>query len=104
MAFRRNVLVELGGFDPAFHYFLDETDLNMRLARAGHATALVPLAEVHHGFAANRMRNRYRVPQDLFDIGASWAVFLRKHLVETERAARWTQLRQQERARLLRIW
>ena len=102
MAFRRSLLVEQGGFDPAFHYYLDETDLNMRLARAGHATALVPLAEVHHGFAANRMRASNRVPTDLFDIGASWAVFLRKHVVASERAQRWTDLRAQERRRLLR--
>ena len=101
MAFRRSVLVELGGFDPAFRYYLDETDLNMRLARAGHATALVPLAEVHHGFAANALRTRDRVPRDLFDIGASWAVFQRKHLVDTERKLHWKRLRGQERARLL---
>lgn len=102
MAFRRSVLVKLGGFDPAFHYYLDETDLNMRLARAGHATAIVPLAEVHHGFAANRMRNANRVPRDLFDIGASWAVFHRKHLPTPDHAAHWALLRAAERRRLLR--
>ena len=102
MAFRRDVLIGLGGFDPAFHYFLDETDLNMRLARAGHATALVPLAEVHHGFAANRMRRANRVPRDLFDIGASWAVFQRKHVASSERGAQWARLRAAERLRLLR--
>lgn len=102
MAFRRDVLIDLGGFDPAFHYFLDETDLNMRLARAGHATALVPLAEVHHGYAANRMRSAARVPTDLFDIGASWAVFQRKHVAQTDRAAHWRSLRHEQRGRLLR--
>lgn len=101
MAFRRSVLIDLGGFDPAFHYFLDETDLNVRLARAGHATALVPLAEVHHGFAANRMRGANRVPRDLYDIGASWAVFQRKHIIDAERAHHWKRLRGGERARLL---
>lgn len=102
MAFRRDVLVQLGGFDPAFHYFLDETDLNMRLARAGHATAIVPLAEVHHGFAANATRSSHRVPRDLFDIGASWAVFQRKHLPEAERPAQWKRLRAEQRQRLVR--
>ena len=95
-------LVALGGFDPAFHYFLDETDLNMRLARAGHATAIAPLAEVHHGFAANALRAANRVPRDLFDIGARWAVFHRKHLPEAARASHWHELRAAERARLLR--
>lgn len=102
MAFRREVLVALGGFDPAFHYYLDETDLNMRLARAGHATAIAPLAEVHHGFAANHMRSSNRIPRDLFDIGASWAVFHRKHLPQSERASQWARLRADERRRLLR--
>ncbi len=102
MAFRRSVLIELGGFDTAFHYFLDETDLNIRLARAGHKTAIVPLAEVHHGFAANRLRTDARVPRDLFDIGASWAVFQRKYIAENKHPDQWQRLRTQERRRLLR--
>lgn len=104
MAFRRSVLVELGGFDPAYHYFLDETDLNMRLARHGHATAIVPLAEVHHGFAANALRTQARVPRNLFDIGASWAVLQRKYVSEHARAKQWAGLRENERRRALRYF
>ncbi|MEP1962762.1 glycosyltransferase family 2 protein [Tateyamaria sp.] len=99
MAVRRDVLVELGGFDPGFAFFLDETDLNLRLTRAGHATAIVPLAEVHHGFAASPRRRADRVPRDLFDIGASWAVFQRKYVPQTERIDHWRTLRAGERAR-----
>lgn len=102
MAFRRGVLVELGGFDPAYNYFLDETDLDLRLAQAGYATALVPLAEVHHGFAENRLRRSDRVPRDLFDIGASWAVFQRKHIAESRRPAHWAEIREEQRSRVLR--
>ncbi|AXI44672.1 glycosyl transferase family 2 [Sulfitobacter sp. SK012] len=101
MAFRRDVLVAIGGFDPAFHYYLEETDLNMRLARAGHATAISPLAEVHHGFAPNRMRRADRVPSDLFDIGASWAVFARKYIPDADRELHWQTIRTAERRRLL---
>lgn len=101
MAFRRTALIGLGGFDPAFHYFLDETDLNMRLAQAGHATAIAPLAQVHHGFAANGSRTAARVPRDLFDIGASRAVFQRKHVAEHQRVPQWARLRMSERVRLL---
>lgn len=79
MAVRRSVLAGMGGFDPAFRFYLDETDLNMRLARAGLATAIVPLAEVHHAYAASPRRSRTRGPRDLFDVGASTAVFLRRH-------------------------
>jgi len=101
MAFRRDVLVGIGGFDPAFHFYLDETDVNMRLARAGHATALVPLAQVHHGFAASIQRREDRVPRDLFEIGASWAVFQRKYIPKDNRATHWAGICAAERRRLL---
>ncbi len=79
MAVRRTTLLDLGGFDEAFAFYLDETDLNMRLALLGATTAIVPLAQVHHGFAASARRRADRVPRTLFQIGASLAVFLRKH-------------------------
>lgn len=102
MAFRRDVLVGIGGFDPAFRFFLDETDVNMRLARAGHATALVPLAQVHHGFSASARRRQDRVPRDLYEIGASWGVFQRKHLPKENRATHWQEQCASEKRRLLR--
>ena len=101
MAFRRDILVGIGGFDPAFRFYLDETDVNMRLARAGHATALVPLAQVHHGFAASATRRDDRVPRDLFEIGASWGVFQRKHIPKDDHAAHWSVQHASERRRLL---
>ncbi|MFQ5438825.1 MAG: glycosyltransferase family 2 protein, partial [Paracoccaceae bacterium] len=52
-AFRRKALVELGGFDENFRYFLDETDMNYRLGLAGWKTAIVPRAQVHHSYMAN---------------------------------------------------
>ncbi len=102
MAFRRDVLAEMGGFDPAFQYYLDETDLNLRLAEDGHKTALVPLAEVHHGFARNRQRTQARVPRDLTQIGASKAVFLRKHCPQEQRPSVWRRFCGDQRQRLVR--
>src|SRR5690606_23264203 len=78
-AFRRAGWLAAGGFDPAFRFYLDEADVNLRLAAAGHLTAVVPRAEVIHGFAASARRRADRVPADLTDIGASTAVFLRRH-------------------------
>ncbi|WP_299026491.1 glycosyltransferase [uncultured Sulfitobacter sp.] len=101
MAFRRDALVAIGGFDPAFRFYLDETDVNMRLARAGHSTALVPLAQVHHGFAASATRRGDRVPRDLYEIGASWGVFQRKHIPKEGRADHWDEICAAERRRLL---
>ncbi|TNF64211.1 MAG: glycosyltransferase [Rhodobacteraceae bacterium] len=102
MAFRRAVLARAGGFDPAYRYFLDETDLNLRLAAAGARTAILPDAVVHHGFAANAQRRADRVPRDLTQIGASWAVFLSRHCPEALRTRRWRDIRAGERARALR--
>lgn len=101
MAVRRDVLVDLEGFDPGFAFYLDETDLNLRLLRAGHATAIVPMAEVHHGFEASPRRRRDRVPSDLYDIGSSWAVFQRKYLPEAARAVHWRAIRGKERQRIM---
>lgn len=78
-AFRRRALVELGGFDVAFRYFLDEADLNWRLARAGWLTEFVPNAVVHHGSAPNMVRKQNRAPTSWFEVSASKVVFLRKH-------------------------
>jgi len=78
-AFRLSVLEQIGGFDPAFEYYLDESDLNIRLALAGKTTAVVPNAQVHHTTATSERRAFSRMPATLFQVGASVAVFLRKH-------------------------
>lgn len=77
-AFRCTDLRAIGGFDPAFAFYLDEADVNLRLAARG-ATAVVPMAQVHHGYLASARRSADRVPTSLMDIAASTAVFLRKH-------------------------
>jgi len=41
------------------------------------------------------------VPRDLFDIGASWAVFQRKYVPETQRDTHWRAIRAGERVRII---
>lgn len=101
MAVRRAVLAEMGGFDPAFRFYMDETDLNLRLAQAGHATAIVPLAQVHHGFAESPRRAADRTPRDLTEIGASIRVFLRKHCPPAQHKQAWRRERDAQRRRLM---
>lgn len=60
--------------------FISMTGLHMRLVAANHLTVIAPLARVHHGFASSIRRHGDRVSRDLFDIGASWAVFQRKFI------------------------
>lgn len=103
MAGRWDVLSGLGGFDETFHFYADETDLNMRAAQAGLATAIVPRAVVHHAFAASSRRRADRAPLDLTEIGASRAVFLRKWANPLHADRRLHEFGQQERLRLLKM-
>ncbi|NKX45116.1 glycosyltransferase family 2 protein [Roseicyclus persicicus] len=102
MALRRDCVTRTGGFDTGFRFYLDETDLALRLHRAGDRMAWLPGAVVHHGFAASRRRTEDRVPLDLFDVGASTALFLRKHAPDALEPAL-SQLEADQRARLLRL-
>jgi hypothetical protein len=101
-AFRREALLRLGGFDDRFRYFLDETDVNLRLAGLGLLTAVVPEAEVIHGMSESDTRRADRAPRDLTQIGASAAVFLGKHCPPGDRAAALAAFRAEQRRRALR--
>ncbi len=79
-AFRRDAVISVGGFDEAYRYYLDETDLALRLARAGWAAAYVAEAEVHHLREANVARDSLRTPRNLSQIAASKAYFCHRHL------------------------
>jgi GT2 family glycosyltransferase len=83
-AFRRDPLLAIGGFDPAFRFYLDEVDVNLRLQAV---TAVVPLAQVVHGFAESARRRADRVPLSLHDIGASAQCLLRRHQPQPAAAA-----------------
>lgn len=79
MAFRKSALMSIDGFDEGFRFFLDETDVKMRLDVDDWKTAIVPNAQVHHHFAPSPRRTASRAPTDLFEIGASKARFCAKH-------------------------
>ena len=68
-------MLEIGGFDEAYAYFLDETDACLRLAEAGWRLAVAPEAEVHHAYAANAQRRTDRAPLDLSACVHSTAYF-----------------------------
>lgn len=102
MAVRRTVLHSIGGFDPAFRFYLDDTDLAFRIGTRGLKTRFLPSAVVHHAFGPSAQRDADRVPLSLYDIGASTAAFLRKHAPGDmdEAIAR---LAEDQRARLFRL-
>ncbi len=101
MSFHRQTLITLNGFDEEFAYYLDDTDISLRLSESGHRAAAAPLAEVHHGFAASERRTTLRAPISLFDLARSSAIFFRRHETPnvTDLHAR---ILKRERLRLLR--
>jgi GT2 family glycosyltransferase len=101
-AYRRSDLLEIGGFDENFHYHLDETDVNMRLAARGRYIAVCPHAEVHHRMAPNARRGRKDVPKSLFEVGASMAVFMHKYAPPDEVDAVWRAYYRDRHSKLVR--
>lgn len=56
-SFRRAVLLEVGGFDEEYEYFLDETDVVCRVNDAGYQIIQRPDAFVHHKCGPSDMRD-----------------------------------------------
>ncbi len=56
MAVRREVFLQLGGFDPAYFCYGEDMDLCHRAARAGVRTILVPQARAVHGSGPSAVR------------------------------------------------
>lgn len=79
MGFRTEVIRAIGGFDPALRFYMDDTDLALRLAKAGHPIAAAPRAQIHHALAPSPTRNGRRAPKSLIEVGASSAVMAQKH-------------------------
>lgn len=77
--FRRSTLLQVGGFDEEFEYFLDETDLCLRLIDAGYVIRQLPCAFVHHKFAPSNLRNSNRVARNRYPILKNKIYFTLKH-------------------------
>lgn len=76
---RRDCLMQIGGFDEEYAYFLDETDVTVRLHDRGWASAIVPKAEIHHKFEPSHVRTAARVPRTMYPQIRSKAYFCCVH-------------------------
>jgi len=81
-SFRRSVLMEIGGFDEEYEYFLDETDVCLRIIDAGYIIAQLPCAYVHHKYAASNIRNENKVSRYRYPIIKNKIYFTLKHARE----------------------
>lgn len=78
-SFRRQALLEINGFDEVFAYFLDETDVCLRLYENGGDIVTIPDAIVYHGYAQSHMRTANNVPKTRYFPVRSKAYFIKKH-------------------------
>jgi hypothetical protein len=74
---RREMLDEIGGWDPGFRMYCEDIDLNYRAARAGWERWYVPAAVVRHEYAAV-IDKRFLTRHTLWHARAMLR-FLRKH-------------------------
>jgi GT2 family glycosyltransferase len=65
-AFRRSAFLAVGGFDEAYEYYYDETDLCCRLVDAGWKIRHMPAAAVHHKMLASHIRTDTRIMRDMY--------------------------------------
>lgn len=77
--FRRSALLEIGGFDEEYAYFLDETDVVIRLVDIGYEICYVPAAEIHHKYASSHLRSATRIPKSIYLPARSKAYFCMKN-------------------------
>lgn len=78
-SFRRSALTAIGGFDHAFAYLLDETDVCLRLVDAGHRVVYEPTALVFHQYAPSHIRDTRRIARTLYPSAVSKAYFVMRH-------------------------
>jgi glycosyltransferase involved in cell wall biosynthesis/GT2 family glycosyltransferase len=74
--FRRTALLDVGGFDENYTYYLEETDLCLRLIDSGWKIRFEPEALVWHQFAASALRTAESVPVNLKPLAVSKAYFI----------------------------
>ena len=78
-SFRTDILREIGGFDHTFSYFLDETDVCLRIVDAGFKILYESSALVFHQFAASHIRSARRIARTVYPSAVSKAYFIMRH-------------------------
>ncbi len=77
--FRRNRLVEIGGFDETYDYFLDETDVCVRLLDAGWVVRALDNGFVYHKYLPSERRNADRLHRDVASMLRNVTYFAFRH-------------------------
>lgn len=78
-SFRRSALEAVGGFDEEIEYFLDDTDVVVRVMDRGHGIEQVAGAHVHHKFAPSHIRGPARVARNRYSVIKNRTYFSSRH-------------------------
>jgi glycosyltransferase involved in cell wall biosynthesis/GT2 family glycosyltransferase len=76
---RRDALLRIGGFDETFDYYLDETDVCVRLIDSGYSLKQLANAPVHHKFLPSSIRDHQRLVTNWWPIMKNQAYFSYRH-------------------------
>jgi glycogen(starch) synthase len=78
-SFRSAAIRQIGGFDETFEYFLDESDVLLRIQDAGFIIRQLPVSFVHHKSRPSGIRNNQRIPTNRYSIIKNKIYFINKH-------------------------
>ena len=78
-SFRRAALIEVGGFDEEFEYYLDETDVQLRVLDRGWQIAQVNGAHVHHRYLPSDIRSENKAVRAWYSLIKNKIYFALKH-------------------------
>ncbi|HTV30880.1 MAG TPA: glycosyltransferase [Xanthobacteraceae bacterium] len=77
--FRRAALVDIGGFDEEYEYFLDETDVCVRMVDAGWTIRYAPAGYVYHRYLPSHIRSEARIISNYDPVLKNKAYFAMRH-------------------------
>lgn len=78
-SFRRDRLLEIGGFDEEFEYYMDETDVCCRLVDRGYVIRALDDGFVYHKYLPNDIRGGDRTVRDFYQVLKSVFYLILKH-------------------------
>jgi glycosyltransferase involved in cell wall biosynthesis/GT2 family glycosyltransferase len=78
-SFRRDALLQVGGFDEQYDYYLDETDVCLRLIDSGYLIKIIEKGFVHHKFAPSHLRNINKIMPKRFSVTKNHVYFAIKN-------------------------
>src|SRR5579859_7717820 len=77
--YRRSALLEIGGFDEEFDYYLDETDVCLRMIDAGFVIRQIAGAFVYHRFKPSYIRDNLQICTYWYPVVKNKVYFLLRH-------------------------